>query len=131
MHVSLGDSILLLGYDVTPPAVSGENLAVTLYWQAKERVPGDYKIFVHLVDDRGGIASQADAIPGEGMAPTDSWLPGEIVADRHVLASPGSGHYQLLVGIYDPVSSARLVALDEAGRRLTEDAVPVTGVQFP
>jgi hypothetical protein len=106
MRVSLGDAILFLGSDLRPPAAPDEKLDLTLYWQARQRIPGEYKVFVHLVDDEGRIVSQADAIPGEGMAPTEGWLPGEVVADRHHLTSPGSGHYQLLVGLYDPVSGA-------------------------
>jgi hypothetical protein len=131
MHVSLGDSMLLLGYDLTPPVTPGQDLDVTLYWQAKQRVPRGYKVFVHLVDDSGRTVVQADAIPGEGLAPTESWLPGEIVADRHELAAPVSGHYRLLVGIYDPVSGARLPALDGTGRRLQEDAIPLGELQLP
>jgi hypothetical protein len=85
---------------------------------------------VHLIDERGRVVAQADSIPADGLAPTTSWLPGEIVADGHVLVAPGPGRYRLLVGLYDPDSGERLPVLDEAGRPIPESAIPVSDVEL-
>ncbi len=131
LEVALGESIRLRGYELTLPEATGGELSLTLYWQAAQRVAGDFKVFVHLVDESGRIAAQADAIPADGTAPTDGWLPGEVVADRHGLAAPRPGRYRLLTGLYDPGSGDRLPAVDAAGRPLPENAVPIGDVILP
>lgn len=131
LEAVLGDALRLRGYELSLPEATGGDLALTLYWQAGQRIAGDYKVFVHLVDESGRIAAQADAIPGGGSAPTDGWLPGEVVADRHVVAAPGPGHYRLLAGLYDPGSGERLPARDAAGRPFPENAIPIGDVALP
>jgi hypothetical protein len=131
LEASLGDSVLLRGYDLTVPQASGGDLEVTLYWQARGRVPGSYKVFVHLVDEAGRTVAQADAVPADGLAPTESWQPGEIISDKHLLGAPGPGRYRLLVGLYDPGTGERLPALDATGRPIPENAVPLGDVEAP
>jgi 4-amino-4-deoxy-L-arabinose transferase-like glycosyltransferase len=131
LEASFGDSIALRGYDLTVPQADGRGINLTLYWQARSRVPASYKVFVHLVDDAGRAVAQADAIPADGLAPSDSWLPGEVVADQHVLTAPGPGHYHLLVGLYDPVTGERLPALDEKGQSTPESAIQLADVEAP
>jgi hypothetical protein len=131
LQVTLGDSVQLRGYDLTGPEAPGGELQLTLYWQGSRRVPGSYKVFVHLVDDTGGAVAQADAVPGEGMAPTESWLPGEVISDKHVLRAPGPGRYRLLVGLYDPVTGERLPAVDATGQPISENAIPLGDVEAP
>jgi hypothetical protein len=132
LEVSFGDAVLLRGYDLTHPQAPDEGLALTLYWQVEHRVPGPYKVFVHLVDDAGRIVAQADSIPADGLAPTESWLPGEVVTDRHILATPEPGRYHLLAGLYDPASGKRVAALNQEGDLLPDGAAPLGDVEiFP
>lgn len=131
LNVTLGDSIALRGYDLAEPRVPGEALDLTLYWQAKGDVPGNLKVFAHLVDGNGQIAAQSDSVPADGAAPTQGWLPGEVVRDRHTLKPPASGVYRLYVGMYDPAFGQRLPATDDAGRLIPDAAVPLEEVKAP
>ena len=131
LNVTLGDGIALRGYDLAGPQRPGDPLALTLYWQAKGDVPGNLKVFVHLVDGNGQITAQSDSVPADGAAPTQSWLPGEVVIDRHTLKPPARGAYRLVVGMYDPASGQRLPATDEAGRLIPDAAVPLEEVKAP
>ncbi len=126
--VNFGEAVALRGYDVTSPVTPGAPIELTLYWQAKDRVTAPYKVFVHLVDAAGNLVAQSDAFPASGAAPTESWLPREVVVDRHELRAPGPGAYQMYVGLYDPVSGARLPATDANGAQIPNDAALLTTV---
>ncbi len=104
--------ITLLGYDLqAPSAEPDEKIAVTLYWQALERLTTSYKVGVQLLSPDLYIAAQDDSIPARWTYPTTAWLPGEIVTDEHLLtiasdAAPGS--YTLIVVLYDERNASRL-----------------------
>lgn len=103
-----GEQMELLGYDVTQR--DGDSLHMRLYWQAVGPLAGDWTVFVHLLDADGQIVSQWDAQPLGGVYPTSWWREGEVVVDEITLAldrvSPGS--YRPAVGLYDPLTWARL-----------------------
>jgi len=120
----------LLGYDLSAasPSVSpGQQLKLTLYWQATARFSKSYKVFTHLVGPDGKIHGQYDALPLDGNAPTTSWAPGEVLTDLYTIpvdANAPPGTYDLVVGLYDPDSGARLPL---AGNK--SDTVTVTKIQ--
>jgi len=96
----------------------GQEAMVTLDWLALRRPATDYKVFVHLVDGNGQLCAQQDGEPGFFFSPTSRWQRGEIVEDQHVLPVDGPlppGHYQLRVGLYDPVAGTRLPILGPDG----------------
>ena len=118
---TLGDKVTLVGYDRGGgdwrAGAAGE---LTLYWRARDRLPVDYTVFVHLVDRSGRLVAQHDGQPGLGRAPTSFWLPGETILDRHRLdlAGVASGDYEVRVGMYDLVTQRRLpVAAGGPGAR--------------
>jgi hypothetical protein len=105
-----GDLITMEGYtwQASPRAVQ-----VTLRWSADVFLDTDYTVFVHLVDPEDGdrMVAQGDAPPMGGRWPTSLWLPGVAVDDVHTTTLPPdlpAGTYSLLVGLYDPVTGARL-----------------------
>ncbi len=105
-----GDLITLEGY--TWQAEPG-TVQVTLRWSTDAFLDTDYTVFVHLVDPEDGdrMVAQADAPPMGGRWPTFLWLPGVVVDDVHIITLPPdlpTGTYHLLVGLYDPVTGARL-----------------------
>jgi hypothetical protein len=104
--------LALAGYDLSASTLSpGETLDVTLYWDAAGPLPVDYTVFVHLVDPDGQIVAQGDSPPRVGRYPTTAWGANERVPDSHTLALPADlppGAYTLVVGLYDPLSGARL-----------------------
>ncbi|MGD8791296.1 MAG: glycosyltransferase family 39 protein [Anaerolineae bacterium] len=102
----------LLGYTARPEAPApGDDLALTLYWQADAWIPGSYTVFVHLLDGEGERRGQDDAPPLGGLYPTSHWPPGVSLPDSHLLFLPPDldpGRYRLVVGLYDAVSLDRL-----------------------
>jgi hypothetical protein len=95
--------IALLDYQILPPTEITPTLTLTLTWQAMQPIAEDYTVFVHVLTPGDDKAAQRDSYPCDGECPTHSWLPGEIIADRHQLtvapeASPGP--YRLAVGLY-------------------------------
>jgi hypothetical protein len=94
----------------------GDILPVALQWQAIQRIPADYFVFVHLVDQDGNRVAQSDGQPAIWTRPTSSWAPGELIEDRHALLLPADlapGDYTLIVGLYLAGSDERL--LTESG----------------
>lgn len=128
----------LLGYDRQPtPATPDGTLSLTLYWQALAEMDQAYAVFVHLVDAEGQIRAQRDQAPQAGAAPTTSWLPGEIVTDPYTLDLPSDlepGRYLLRVGLYDPITGARLSVSASSGDGSARDFIelaPAVEVSAP
>jgi hypothetical protein len=103
-RVSLGEEVLLIGYDQEPRSPRpSEELRVTLYWQTQGEMDGVYSSFVHLVDEGGQRMAGSDQQPGGVFYPTDLWRPGEVLRDEHAFTVPPEtppGRYRLLVGMY-------------------------------
>jgi hypothetical protein len=103
---AFGPEIQLAGYNF---AVE-EQLALTLFWQARMRPDTPYTVFVHVLDESGAIVAQRDVMPVDGSLPTTCWQPGEFVRDEHrldVSALP-PGAYAVQVGLYDQATGLRL-----------------------
>jgi hypothetical protein len=130
VDVSLGDIVMLSGYLLNERTVAvGDKLMLTLVWKARVEIPESYRVFVHLLDGRGGLRAQSDGEPAGWSRPTSGWLPGEYVSDYHVLTLPGDlepGSYSLRVGMYHPRSGERLAAdaFPDGSVVLTEITVP-------
>ena len=113
---------------------AGDALSLTLFWEALNKLPNNYTVFVHLLAPDGRIVAQRDGPPLRGSYPTSAWEPGNAIVDKYVImvpadASPGS--YSLAVGLYDAGTGNRLaVATGEPtgtnGRYLLEQQVVVS-----
>jgi len=128
----LGGVAELAGYDWTPVLDQPGAWHLTLYWRALADSPPaeSYTVFTHLLDSEGTLLAQHDGLPGEGKRPTTTWLPEEIVPDRHklILSGPPANPARLLVGMYDLATMERLPAYDCAGQRLPADAIRLTEI---
>jgi mannosyltransferase len=112
---------------------SGEEVQLTLYWQAESRLEQDYIVFAHLLDPTGWLRGQQDNQPRQGTLPTRAWTAGDWVIDAYRIplatdAPPGA--YALEVGMYRPGDGTRLQvsgrdADPEHGRILLQDLVRV------
>ncbi len=102
----------LLGYE---KAVTGDEVRLTLYWQAGKRPSTDLVLFVHLIDEAGNIAAQYDAMPLANSYPLTWWETGEWVTDKIALslATLPSGCYHLIAGWYDGSTGERMVVQTE------------------
>lgn len=112
VEATFGDLAGLAGYAVEPAEPRpGDSLAVTLYWRPAQETEQSYTVFVHLVNGQGQIVAQHDGIPANAELPTNIWVSGEVIADRHTLPLPAglpSGAYSLRVGLYDAATGERL-----------------------
>ncbi|MBI1876782.1 MAG: glycosyltransferase family 39 protein [Chloroflexi bacterium] len=118
VNANLANQVTLLGYDLlSKPITGGGRLRVTLYWRAGQTIPADYTVFTQLLGPDGVVAGQHDGVPAEGRLPTTTWQVGEIIPDRHQIDYPTAqkGEYRLIVGMYDPITGARLPVADSAG----------------
>jgi hypothetical protein len=117
LGVAFDDIVLLERVATAPTAQSGGVLPVALHWKAKQPMPEDYHVFVHLLDVEGNRVTQSDNQPALWTRPTSSWTPGEPIEDRHALTVPADappGDYTLVAGLYLPANSERL--LTESGQ---------------
>jgi hypothetical protein len=105
----IGDVMNLVGYDVTPRAVTpGETLQVDLQWQPLRQMPANLTSFVHLLAPDGTRLAQSDRLLGGVFYPTRLWQPGETLLDRHEFVLPADappGPYRLVVGLYELVGN--------------------------
>jgi len=82
----------------------GDNLRVTLYWEALAAPEAERTVSVRLTDASGGFVAQHDSIPGAGSKPTSWWQPGWKIRDVYYLmipadVSPTSGFLDIV--LYD------------------------------
>ena len=119
LGVNLGNRVVLeearlLKFNYQP----GENIPVTLRWRCVESLDHSYKVFVHLLTaDMATLITQRDVEPVNGLKPTQTWQPGEIINDPHQLTIPEGtppGTYQIRVGMYDEAGRLPVVDAGEA-----------------
>ncbi|MEP7199563.1 MAG: hypothetical protein ABI874_07090, partial [Chloroflexota bacterium] len=119
-----GGTIQLYGYDIAPAPVMTSTVAgvvnlspsqplkVTLYWRSLQRVRASYSVFIHLLREAASpVAAQRDGVPVNGQHPTNTWVPGEFIADSYDITLPRDmprGTYIIEVGLYDPRTGGRL-----------------------
>jgi hypothetical protein len=100
----LGEAIMLLGFCLPRSEVAGgDALPLALYWQSRQAIAERLKVFVHVVDENGGLVAQNDAEPAGWLRPTCDWQEGERVDDNHGVFLPPNlppGRYELRVGMY-------------------------------
>jgi hypothetical protein len=133
LEASFGQVAQMTGYtlrgaDPVSGLVSGQDLDITLYWQAANQQPldTDYKVFVHVLDEAGQVVAQHDGEPAEGRMPTRAWREGDRVVDTHrvVWLQPSyAGKATIQVGLYDFETQERVPVFDAMGQRLPYERV--------
>lgn len=117
VRATLGEAAMLEGYWLRDDEVrAGDILRFTLHWRVLDKVGADYKVFAHLLDDRGAVVAQRDSEPVGGSRPTSSWDGGEELLDNYGILIPdtlGPGEYSLVVGMYHPGTGERLSAMGQ------------------
>jgi hypothetical protein len=114
--IALGDGVRFLGYDLAGELAPGQNLSLTLYWEAQRSVSENYTVFVHLLGPDGKLLAQHDGPPLDGLYSTSKWVAGDIFTHQASLAIPDAappGQYDLVAGMYTYPDLVRLpVAAD-------------------
>ncbi len=103
----------LLAAHVSPDEVTpGENVRVTLTWQATARMGRNWSVFIHLVDSAGVIAGQRDTYPGVGLLATADLSPGRRWRSEYVVPVSDAAYtpedLTVVVGLYDFDSGVRM-----------------------
>jgi hypothetical protein len=121
------DKVTLIGVDVEPDrALPGQDIHLTLYWQADTPLAEDWTVFVHVLDPNGTVITQADSPPASGAYPTSLWNTGEVIADRHILHLPvdiSATECLIRVGFYRPTDNWRPPVTDAGGNPLPDGIV--------
>jgi hypothetical protein len=63
----------------------GEDVPVTLYVRAKQKLDQDLQVFVQLLDEKREAIGNVTTHPGWGRHPTSRWQPGAIYEDRYLV----------------------------------------------
>jgi hypothetical protein len=115
-----GDTLKLLGIieplQINPHA--NQQVAMTLVWQANERMRADYTASVQWLDAEGKLAAQADLpLPGG----SSNWLRGQVELQTIFITAPEiPGDYQLVAAVYDANAADFPRLLTAEGRDLVE-----------
>lgn len=125
----LGDVAELVGYQWQPPRRDEQTGHLTLYWRGQPGATSapSYVVFAHILDEDGQVLTQHDGIPAGEQRPTNSWLPGEVIADERTFdfsqVAPDQG--QIAVGMYDLDTGERVPAFDCADQPLPANAIAI------
>ena len=103
----------LRGYQLSQTSLHpGDPIDIDLYWEVTAQPPGNYLLFVHLIDDIGTIISQRDTHPGLGNFPASQWQAGDHFVESIRLYLPETAYTpaqaSLSIGLYAPVEGYRL-----------------------
>lgn len=110
----------LRGYELSQTVLHpGEPLDINLYWEVTGQPPGNYLLFVHLVNDLGLTVAQRDTHPGLGNFPSSQWQVGDHFVDSVRIYLPETAYapdtVTVQIGLYVP-DGYRLGITDEAGQ---------------
>ncbi|MBX3080404.1 MAG: hypothetical protein KF716_02150, partial [Anaerolineae bacterium] len=103
LPVQLQYGLALRGVRVQNKAQAGVPLIIDTEWLATEKLPGDYHLFIHLLDDVGTMITQYDGVPGEATYPTTQWAVPQAWSQTATLDLPATmkpGRYELYAGWY-------------------------------
>jgi len=127
----LGNAMTIVGYSVEQPARS--RVLVTLYWSATRTPNQSYTVFTQVLDSQGNLMAGHDSRPADGAAPTQTWVPGRVYADAHLIEAPAglpAGAYRVVVGMYD-FNLNRLMATGPDASVFESNAVPLGEIEVP
>ena len=109
------------------PQRPGWAIPVALRWQALGPSSEPIQVTVQMLDAKGNWVAGSDGNPDNNL-PTHLWQAGDRINTVRWLEVPADlapGSYRLIVALYRPNDLVRLPAVDAAGQRLSNDAVPL------
>ncbi|TFG67685.1 MAG: hypothetical protein E4H27_08710, partial [Anaerolineales bacterium] len=122
LNQQFGDSITLLGYDISEPSMPGDGeVQVDLLWQANGTPYGDYRAVALIIGPDGQSWSPAGTARPSGYEPPPSstgWRGGQYIYDPHIVSLlPGAppGSYQVEVVIFDKETLTPLPVVNSDG----------------
>ena len=121
----------LRGYSIDKTSVQpGDKLHIELYWEVTGQPPGDYLLFVHLIDGNGLMVTQRDTHPGLGRYPSSRWQEGDRFIDSFDLYLPETAYTPneatLSIGLW--VQDAFRVGITGLDGTFLGDALPLATI---
>lgn len=103
------NQIELISFEINE--VSSNRVAFSLLWRSEQRPSQDYIVFAQLLDSSQNLVAGFDGPPRNGTYPTSTWQPDQIILDHRFIPieTLAPGEYQLIVGLYDPISQQRMI----------------------
>ena len=99
---NFNDELRLVGYDYNQRQLqAGDDLAVTLYWEALPALHTDYRVQLRLLDEAGNVWGQADGRPQSGqphLLPLAPDLPSGVYQVRVALIDTMTKEPQNIIG---------------------------------
>lgn len=123
---NFGNKLLLRGYDLPPqPARPGGLLPVTVYWESLAPMDVRYRGFVHLVGPDGARWGQHDDDPACRLLTTEMRAGQQSSRQFRLPVDPATppGVYNLVFGLYQPDTLARLQIRDDATGQAIGDSL--------
>lgn len=123
VHILFDGQAELVGYALPRSRVApGDELPLTIFWRARERMTEDFSVYVRVFDADNKILTRWDAFPGRGLYPTRVWQVSEIIEDEYRLPIPRdarAGVGRIEVGLFRRVPLETLTARDLRGSIVT------------
>jgi hypothetical protein len=129
--IRLASGMTLQGFRAPDRVRAGQALTVETDWQAAQKLPGDYHLFVHMLDRAGKLVAQADTVPGDGTFATPGWSVPQDWIEAVNLPLPAGlalGSYSLYTGWYSYPDLTRL-AVEGSGPRAADGLVYLLDVE--
>ncbi len=124
LDMRFGEELALRGYTLEEPARWDHAVGLTLTWEVLQRPAQYYALYIHVLDEAGHRVGQGDAwMTDASLRPTVDWEAGALAQEDVALdLLPGlaPGTYRLLMGVYDRLSGAPLLAKAPDGQTLRE-----------
>ena len=124
------DSFAILhGYELNESKVQpGGFLTLDLYWEVTGQPPGNFLLFVHLIDEATGtLIAQRDTHPGLGNFPSSQWQPGDRFVETiqlyasETMYTPATAALQ--IGLYAPGESGYRLGIADAEGNFIGDSL--------
>ncbi len=113
-EVVLGNRIALLGFEANAAtARAGAPFDFTLYWQAREPLNVDARVYIGLFAEDGRVIAASEEMPLGNALGTSRWARGEVYREPARLMIPANvppGNYSVRIVLFDPFTREPLIA---------------------
>lgn len=125
---------ILRGYELDSTTLQpGGYLTLDLYWEVTGQPPGNFLLFVHLIDEATGtLIAQRDTHPGLGSFPSSQWQPGDRFIDSIRLHASETMYTPttaaLSIGLYAPGENGYRLGIAAEDGHFLGDALPLADI---
>jgi hypothetical protein len=94
----------------TPPYLPGDDLHLSLFWEATAPLPVDYFVFIQLLDEDKQVVAGLEEPPLSWL-PTSHWPTETPIRSQHRLRIPAAlpaGRYRMIAGLFVPQAGERV-----------------------